>query len=117
MLRKLLGLRIAVLTIGILGITQIGNAADQPAPVQSCDSGVCCQKVCRPTTEMKKVTTRCYSEKCEEFCLPKASLLSCFCADCGHVRTRRDLVVKLRTHEECVNKCVVDHAPACQAGK
>jgi hypothetical protein len=83
----------------------------------------CCDKVCQPTVEVKKVPKRCYGELCEDFCLPKCSFWHgcCFwhksccqdgcCAECEHPRTKKYLLVKIRTCEECVNRCVVQ--PAC----
>ena len=78
-------------------------------------------KVCQPTTEMKKVSKRVYSSVREDFCLPRPSflggLIGSDCeaykeAKCGPVRTKKYLVVKIRTHEECGTKCVP--RPACE---
>jgi len=80
-----------------------------------CDS---CDKVCQPKTETKKVAKRVYSCGWEDFCLPKCGLLgSKGCADCGdiecgRVRSKKYLIVKLPKHEECVTTCVP--VPACQ---
>ncbi len=99
-----------------------------PAPACCADTGL--KKVCQPITDVKKVTKTSYSDVCEDFCTPKCSLTgglfsfkkkccaekpecnSCAsgnCAKCGKVRVKKTLVIKFKTHEECVNKCVVGY--------
>jgi hypothetical protein len=98
--RMILGLAAAILAVaGLSGTT----------PAQDPVAADCGTKVCRPVCETKTVTTKCYSSKCEEFCLPPCSPLSCLfggCAECGRVRTKRLLVVKLQKSEVQVTKCV-----------
>src|SRR5262249_50924345 len=120
---------IAAAVFGLVAGLTLASAADNPVIVQDCCTDGCCRKVCRPTTETKQVTTRCYDDTCEDFCLPRCSLIgglfhhrSCCgdsgggCASCEHhVRTRKFLIVRERTHEECVNKCVVEHEAPCAA--
>jgi len=131
MFRKFLSSAAAIAVFGLLGMSQLASADD-------CDTG-CCKKTCTPVTETRKVADRCYSVSCEEFCLPKCNLAhawfrgwwpredhcsccatqacdkgcdDCGCCDkCGRVMTRRDLVVKIKVHEETVHKCV----PTCCA--
>jgi hypothetical protein len=98
--RMILGLAAAILAVaGLNGTT----------PAQDPVGPDCGPKVCRPVCETKTVTTKCYSDKCEEFCLSPCSPLSCLfggCADCGRVRTKKLLVVKLQKSEVQVTKCV-----------
>jgi hypothetical protein len=124
MKRKVLDLALAVAALGLLELA--GNAfADGPVVIETCCPEGSCHKVCRPTTEIKKVPKRVYNSDCEDFCLPKCGLLGCLrghtqcceegggCAGrCGHVRTRKYLILKIQQKEECVTKCVVDQ-PAC----
>lgn len=113
--------RMKIMSLMILvGIATAASAGDQLLPVRS--EGCDC-KVCRPATETKKVATRVYTKSCEDFCLPRCSFLGgLFCRSkcddckdtkCGPVHTKKYLVVKFRTHEECVTKCAV--RPACPA--
>lgn len=111
-----------LVALGLLAITQIAVAGDYPEIVAGCCPAGSCRKVCRPTVESKKVSTRVYDSACEDFCLPKCSLFGGLfghkgcrgdgadsaCAKCEHPRMRKYLVVKIRHHEECENKCVVD---------
>src|SRR4051812_46423935 len=75
--------------------------------------GGCCptpQKVC--VSEPVARTKVCYAVKCEEYCLPKCSLLSilrggCGCdGHCGDVRTR-NVLVKKKVPDCDGFKCVV----------
>jgi hypothetical protein len=100
---------------------------------QACGQGGCCRDrgcphggVCVPTTETKKIDKRVYTDICEQFCVPKCSLLgflrgggcdsdcengSCHdgnCHQCEHPRTRKYLVVKIKHEEECVPACKVE---------
>ncbi len=113
-----------------------------PAAPACCDSGM--KKVCQPISDVKKVNKVVDSQGCEDFCVPHCSLTgglfkwpkkkgcaeqpecntagtcdSCAngnCAKCGKVHTRKYLVIKVKTHEECVTKCVVGYEP-CNTAK
>jgi hypothetical protein len=113
-------LRMKMMTLMIVaGFATAASAGDKLLPVRG-ESGDC--KVCQPVTETKKVATRVYTKSCEDFCLPRCSFLGgLFCRSncdeckelkCGPVRTKKYLVVKIRTHEECVTKCVPK--PSCE---
>jgi hypothetical protein len=102
------------------GLVSSAAAEDQVIRALGNHGGEC--KVCQPVTETKKVSKRVYTSVCEDFCLPKGSFLAgligssdcgeCKEAKCGQVRTKKFLVVKIRTTEECVTKCVPK--PACE---
>jgi hypothetical protein len=95
-------LGLAAATLAVAGLSGTTPAQDPGGPE-------CGAKVCRPVCETKTVTTKCYSAKCEEFCLPPCSPLGWLfggCSECGRVRTKRLLVVKLQKSEEQVTKCV-----------
>lgn len=74
-------------------------------------------KVC--VTEPKHNTKKVYAVKCEEYCLPRCSLLSllrgkCACDDgcCGVVKVRHRLIIK--KVDDCDTKeCVLREVPAC----
>jgi hypothetical protein len=73
-------------------------------------------KVC--VCEPKQNTKICFSSKCEDYCLPRCSLLSlfrgkCGCEDgcCGDVRTRHLLIVK-KVPACDTKKCVLKEVPA-----
>ena len=117
MIRITLRSMLLLAALGIAGLAASARA-DNPA---NCDAGC---KVCCPVTEMKKVTKRVYSDTCEDFCLPRSSFLGglfhkdcaeCKEASCGKVRTKKYLVVKIRTHEECITKCVPTPSGAAPA--
>ena len=107
---------LAVLTAAAL--VGVATPADRVAP------GACCDNVCVRVPETKKVVTRVYSEVCEPLCLPKCSILGHLfgrkdcCADgaCGECsqRTKKTLVVKLRTCDVPSSKCIAQ--PACAPG-
>jgi hypothetical protein len=129
MIRQLIPAAIATAALTLFGLTRSVAAADNVIVQAGCCStgpGVCCDdgchKACRPTVETKDVAKRCYGSRCEDFCLPKCSLLghlfggSC-CSeggadgarhDCEKPRTRKYLVLYIHHHEECVPKCVVE---------
>ena len=117
--------------------------ADGPVVVEACGADGCCRHarcphggVCVPTTEIKKIDKRIYSDTCEQFCLPKCPLFgflgghgcggcghdchdgACHeggtCHQCEHIRTRKYLVVKIKKEEQCVAACKVEHE-ACAA--
>lgn len=122
--RKILTARLALAACGLLGIASFGYAGDCSVIVESGCADGCGAKVCRPVVETRKVGKRVYDDICEDFCLPRCSLFSGLfghknccdeghCAACGNVRTKKYLIVKIRNHEECVNKCVVEQA-CCQ---
>jgi hypothetical protein len=132
---------LAVAVLGLLTVTQIASA--DPG------DGGCCGKKCTSVPDVKKVAVRCYSDTCEDICLPSCCL-SQFCSglfrgwhcpdycggghcggghcDSGACDTgcdscsegkckknhcpKKELVVKIRTHEEPTRKCVADVCPA-----
>jgi len=143
MSRKLFALAMGALIFGAIG--QSGNArGDDAVVVQACghegcgrDRGCNREGVCHPATETRKVEKRCYTDTCEQFCLPRCS---CFgglfgggCGSCGgsgegcgqceanhqcgHVCVKKYLIVKIKHEDQCVPVCKVDHeacgAPAC----
>ena len=79
MSRKLFALTLGAFMVGALS----GNVrAEEPALIQACGQGGCCRDhgcpqdgVCVPYTKTKQVEKRCYTDTCEQFCLPKCSLL------------------------------------------
>jgi hypothetical protein len=107
MMRNLCALGLAL--TALLGLMQFAAAQAPCGP----------EKVCTPVVETKTVAVRVYDDVCVEYCVPHCSFLNLFtggCADCaagkcGSVHTKKVLVVKIRKHDECVNKCVV--APTC----
>ena len=123
MTRKLITLLLSLAALGLLGLGQIALAADPPGVVEAYCGDACSHKVCRPTVDTRQVPKRVYDDTCEEFCLPKCSLFGGFfrkgcdgdgaCGSCEHPHKRKYLIVKIRYHEECVNKCVLEeHCPA-----
>ena len=70
--------------------------------------------VCRPVCETKTVVKRVYTSRCTDVCLPccLGGLFHDECS-CGHLKKRKDLVVKLRKCETCVQKCVPMTVSAC----
>jgi hypothetical protein len=147
MTRKLFALTLGALILGVWG--QSGRIwADDAVVVEACgpggcghDRGCCREGVCVPITQTKKVEKRCYTDKCEQFCLPKCGGLfgggcgscgkSCdhgacdhgqacdhgaACHQCGHVCVKKYLIVKIKQEEECVPACKVEACPsACAA--
>ena len=142
MSRKLFALALGALIMGAW--SQSGRVrADEPVIVQACGQGGCChdrgcghEGVCVPITQTKKVEKRCYSDTCEQFCLPKCPLFGLFgghgcggcghdcdhdgscheggaCHQCEHIRTRKYLVVKIKKEEQCVPACKVEHEACC----
>src|SRR4051812_21731487 len=77
------------------GLSAGSGAVPATSPAGACAAT---QKVC--VAEPEKRTKVCYAVKCEEYCLPKCSLLAilrgaCSCdGHCGDVRTRTWLVKK-----------------------
>src|SRR5438093_6808537 len=150
MSRKPFALAMGTLIVGLwAGVG--GVLGDGPVVVESCGRDACgrdgcCRHarcphdgVCVPTTEKKTVEKRCYTDTCEQFCLPKCSLFgghgcggcghdcgdegachdgACHdgggCQQCEHIRTRKYLIVKIKKEEECVPACKVEHQ-ACAA--
>jgi hypothetical protein len=127
--------------VGAFGLT--GNArADDGVIIQACGQGGCCNDrgcphdgVCVPYTQTKKVEKRCYTDTCEQFCLPKCGSLlggglfgrgcggdcdngACHeggCNQCCGPRTKKYLIVKIKQEEQCVPACKVEHG-ACGHG-
>ncbi|QJX00912.1 hypothetical protein [Frigoriglobus tundricola] len=62
--------------------------------------------VCLPVPDQKKVTTKTFSSKTEEFCLSPIRGLFGSQPQCGPVRTKRVLVVHTQTREEPTTKYV-----------
>ncbi len=123
MSRKFFSLALGAVALAVLGLAGSAFAADEIMIVEGCGRDGSCHKACHPVTEHKKVSKRVYGDICEDFCLPKCGLFGCLSghshcdedggdcahgAKCGHVCTRKYLTVKVREHEECVTKCVVD---------
>ncbi len=118
-------IRTSVLALALAALAGVSQADDCPAP---CEPG-CLKKVCRPTTDVKKIDHRVYDCASEDFCMPGGSLFgrlfgghgcdACPAGGCErHVRTKKVLVVKIRKEEQCVNKCVVEYQlaePSCPA--
>ena len=139
MSRKFFALALGALLAGVLSSRAqaddivVIQAGGQACGQESCgrggcgrDHGCCNEGVCVPYTQTKKVEKRCYTDTCEQFCLPKCS---CFgglfgggcgggCGDgacgagscaadhqCGHVRTKKYLIVKIKQEEQCVPAC------------
>ncbi len=84
----------------------------------------CLQKVCKPIQEPKTIIKPVYTDKCIDYCEPRCWTCSLFGSSCdscgpthscGTVKTRKVMIVKLKKCETCVNKCVVEYAPACSA--
>jgi hypothetical protein len=112
-------------------ITQVAPSAtgQTAAPVvhggmlldQACNYGPQTQTVCVPEQYMKKTTKTCYNSGCEPLCVCYwLSLCGC-CGGgggcdsgfCEHPYTRRYLIMKVRTCEECCTKCVPREVPCC----
>ena len=150
MTRKLFALAMGALMLGPWAQSGRVRAGD-PVVVEACgqggcghDRGCCREGVCVPITQTKKVEKRCYTDTCEQFCLPKCgSLLGLFgghggcggcgqscdhgacdhgqacdhgaaCHQCGHVCVKKYLIVKIKQEEQCVPACKVEHE-ACAA--
>jgi hypothetical protein len=143
MSRKLFALALGALIVGVWG----GPAwAGDLAVVEACgpggcghDHGCCREGVCVPIMKTKQVEKRCYTDTCEQFCLPRCGGLfgghcggcdhggcdhgacdhvACdkqeACHQCGHVCVKKYLIVKIKQQEECVPACKVEHQ-ACAA--
>jgi len=108
-----------------------------PAAVVASVPAACCtepceephlKKVCVGEKATRPKTTRVYGEICEDFCVPKCvghghghghddcgDCSSGGCSDEGctecehHARTRKYLVVRIKTEEECYTKCHVEY--------
>lgn len=129
-MRQRLTLSFCMAALGCLALAT--SASADGGCCDSCPPGY--KKECVPVPSKKTVTHRVYSDRCEDFCLPKCSLFghhggNCggcdgcsTCGNCEKVRTRKVLIVRLRSCEECENKCEVqlvpscDHAPSCCGG-
>jgi hypothetical protein len=139
MVRKMLTSALAFAALGLLGFASLTRAGDDCCPTK---------KTCESVTETKKVSKRVYDNECYDKCYPKCGL-SVFvtglfkgwrtndccdtcnsCASCEgkcacKPRNEKYLLIKIRTHEECVHKCVpveqccttgCEAAPAAPAG-
>ena len=143
MSRKLFALALGALIVGFWG----GPAwAGDLEVVEACgpggcghDHGCCREGVCVPIMKTKKVEKRCYTDTCEQFCLPRCGGLfgghcggcdhgacehgacdhvACdkqeACHQCGHVCVKKYLIVKVKEQEECVPACKFEKQ-ACAA--
>ena len=108
--------------LGLLGLAQFA-AAQAPVIGAGC-ADACPEKVCHRVPEMKTVVDRKYDDVCEDYCRPRCPGFfghfggGCDCAngDCGSVRTKKYLLIKISRHDEPASKCVVEvAAPACAA--
>jgi hypothetical protein len=90
--------------------------------VEPCGVACCPTKtVCVPEQYMKKTTKVVYSSGCEPLCLCyfHGFFKGCGC-DSGHCErpyTRRYLIKKIETCEECATKCVPAQVPTCEHGR
>jgi hypothetical protein len=108
-----------LLITGIALLTLSSDAARADEPAMSCCE--VCHKVCVPTIEKTKKTKVVYGCKVKDFCLPKCSSNwhgCCDCLQCGKPRTKRVLLKRSISSEECVPRCKVQHVvesvPACE---
>jgi hypothetical protein len=99
----------------VVGAAEMGRTGDHGPG--------CGNTVCVPTADQKKVVTKTYSCKVEEFCeTPLRRLFGT--ADCGPVLTKRKLVIHKHTNMEPITKyipAVSSHSipcaePACPPG-
>lgn len=110
MMRNLFLVVVGIGAMVAVGVCQFAAAGDG-----CCDET---HKVCVPHTEKIKVAKKCYSSICEDVCYPKCDLHNhkhgcsecgecggCPDGKCGRPYKRKVLVVKFKTHEECVTKC------------
>lgn len=141
MIRKLFSLAAGASLM--LAASHFSSAEDACPVVGEACPAECFRKSCCPTVEKKTVVKRVYTDTCEDFCLPRITLAAfcdnlfrgwlpgcqpgCApgcepacdgepCVSCQHLpRIRKILVVKLRKHEECIEKCKVTQeiVPAC----
>lgn len=83
--------------------------------VDSCPQA-CGKTVCQPTCVKTTVTTRHFTDRTEEFCLPCTAFQCLFPSKCGcsHVKTRKLLILKLHKCEKCEQKCVPVQVPVCK---
>ncbi len=106
-----------------LGMVLVSVAAGADVVVVGCNAegggcqSACVKTVCRPVCETKTVTTRHYTDRCTNVCQRCTAFSLLFPNKCGcsHVRTRKDLVVKLRKCDKCVTVCVPVTEPVCSA--
>src|SRR5689334_15377841 len=97
----------------VLAVCQLGmsRGSADPGGGASPVGGPCAEgrptRWCQPAVEVKKVDKRVYNVACHDFCYPplcpgKPPCDGCAepCLWCGHLRTRRALVVKLRKEEK-----------------
>jgi len=75
---------------------------------------------CKPEQYMKKTTHVCYSSGCEPLCLCyfRGLFRQCDCESghCERAYTRRYLIKKVHTSEECATHCVPSQAATCGSG-
>lgn len=93
--------------------------------VGGCATGCC--KTCQSVQHIVKVKKRVYGEKCEDFCLCHPTLFGglfnlqealakdrgcyqgncCGCGSCAGPYTKKYLLIHIREHEECQQKCEI----------
>jgi hypothetical protein len=98
------------------------------APGCVCPETPCCvpsKTICCPEGYVKKTTQFVYCSGCEPLCLCYfhnwcaglcGSCGGCESGHCEHPYTRRFLIRKVRTCEECATKCVPVTVPVCDQG-
>jgi hypothetical protein len=108
---------VAAAVCGLLGLVSAASAGHGGSSADCCDTSCptdCGKKVCTPTTEIKKVEKREYTDRWEDFCLPCSicGMLTHHC-DCSKVHCRKLLIIKIKHCEKEVTKCVPVIEPAC----
>ncbi|HEX3872476.1 MAG TPA: hypothetical protein VHV77_18655 [Pirellulales bacterium] len=122
----------SIAVLAFVGVLVLPVLADADHHHHRCPQCGCHQlkKVCRVVPVTEKITTTCYTSKCEDFCVPgKSCLLGERCysdcngchtekvwqPNCGKVYTRRVLVKENVTREKPGYKCVVETC-CCKCG-
>ena len=94
----------------LLGRVSIAAADGVP---ECCPDGGCTKTVCQPILKNKVVSTRVFTDRKEEFCLPCSAFSCLFPNKCGcsHVKTKKLLILKIRKCEKCEKTCVPVQVP------
>jgi hypothetical protein len=90
----------------VVGAAGMGRTGDHRGPD-------CGNTVCVPVADQKKVTTKTYSSKTEEFCQTPLRRLFGHQPECGPVRTKRVLVLHQHTTEVPTTKYIPAVPPPC----